>query len=118
MKIKFKSLMALAALACAILALSCSADDGGVYEDDRVVRVLRLNAQPWDVTPNQLITVRQLATQRYSTDIYRFEMVYGCQPVVRAKDGRAGGVVTDLNQIASRSYSPEVYEFYLIGCKR
>lgn len=118
MKIKFKSLVALAVLAFAILALSCSADDGGIYEDDRVVRVLRLNAQPWDVTPNQLITVRQLATQRYSTSIYRFEMVYGCQPVVRAKDGQAGGVVTDLNQIASRSYSPEVYEFYLIGCKR
>lgn len=113
-----KTIIALAVLASVILAFSCTTPDDSIYEDDRVVRVLRLNAQSWDVTPNQLITVKQLATQRYSTDIYRFEMINGCQPVVRAKDGQGGAVVTDLNQIASMSYNPEVYEFLLIGCKR
>lgn len=113
---RIKSILALAALAATIFMSSCSSDDGSIYEDGRVVRVIRLNAQPWDVTPNQLISVRQLATQRYSTDIYRFEMINGCQPVVRAKDGQGGGVVSDLNQIARQAYSPDVYDFYLIGC--
>ena len=109
-----KTIIALAVLASVILAFSCTTPDDSLYEDDRVVRVLRLNAQPWDVTPNQLITVKQLATQRYSTDIYRFEMINGCQAVVRAKDGQAGGVVTDLNQIARQAYSPSVYEFLIL----
>lgn len=113
-----KSFIAIALLGIAILLFSCSVDDGGIYEDARVVRVLRLNAQSWDVTPNQLITVRQLATQRYSTEIYRFEMINGCRPVVRSRDGLAGGEVKDLNQIARQAYNPAMYDFLLTGCQK
>lgn len=113
-----KTVIAMILLIFAILWLSnsCGVDDS-LQDDYRVVRVYRLNAQSWDVTPNQLITLRQLATQRYSTKIYRFELINECRAVVRSKDGLAGGVVTDLNQIASQSYNPEIYEFKLIECK-
>jgi hypothetical protein len=98
------------------LISSCERENDLAAIEYRVVRVINPDPKPWDAFPDQLITLEQLATQNWNSDIYDFELRFGCRAQVIARDGSTKFVVDDLDRIADQEFPIEQYEFKPINC--